>query len=260
MVFCTIFLLIAGVGAANASEQGKNQSSTAHASSHPLPDVDWRFEGPFGTYDRAALQRGFQVYREVCSACHSMKFLKYRNLSALGYSEDQIKAIAAEYTVTDGPDDQGEMFERPARPSDRFKLPYPNDAAAKAANNGALPPDLSLIVKARAGGADYVFGILTGYAPAPEGVELMNGQYWNIHMAGNKIAMPPPLSDEMISYADGSVGTVEQYAKDVSSFLTWAAQPEMEERKQTGIKALLYLTIFAVVMYAVKRRIWSRVH
>ncbi|MFA5592457.1 MAG: cytochrome c1 [Micavibrio sp.] len=223
------------------------------------PKMEWGFDGPFGTYDRAALQRGFQVYKQVCAACHGLNRIAYRNLSALGYSEDQIKSIAAEYTYIDGPDDEGEMFERAGRPSDYFKEPYENENAAKAVNNGALPPDLSLIVKARMGGADYLHGILVGYEEPPEGEELAPGQSWNRYMAGHKIAMPPPLADGMVAYEDGTETSVEQYSRDVTEFLAWAAEPEMEIRKQTGIKVIFFLIVFAGIMYGVKRRIWANV-
>lgn len=225
-----------------------------------LPHQHWSFSGITGTYDRAALQRGFQVYKQVCSACHSMKRVAYRNLADLGYNEEEIKAIAAEAMITDGPNDQGEMFERPGRPSDRFKSPFPNDQAAKAANGGALPPDLSLITKARPHGASYVFALMTGFSNPPAGEELLPGQYWNKYFTGHKIAMPPPLTAGAVTYEDGTAGTVEQYAKDVAQFLTWAAEPELEARKQTGLKAILFLAIFAGVMYRVKRRIWSKAH
>ncbi|MCF8496063.1 MAG: cytochrome b N-terminal domain-containing protein [Alphaproteobacteria bacterium] len=226
---------------------------------HP-PAQHWSFNGPFGTFDRASLQRGLKVYREVCSACHSLDRVHYRNLEALGYDEAQVKAIAAEYTVTDGPNDEGEMFERPARPSDPFKAPFMNENAAKFANNGALPPDLSLIVKARHNGPDYVSGILTGYEPAPEGHELLPGQNWNKYMPGHVIAMAPPLLDGGVAYEDGSPETVEQYSHDVVNFLTWAADPYLEERKRLGISVLIFLAVFAGLMYAVKRRLWSDIH
>lgn len=226
----------------------------------PPPDIQWSFDGPTGTYDKAALQRGYKIYREVCAACHSMKRVAFRNLSALGYSEDQIKAIAAEYTVTDGPNDEGEMFDRPARPSDHFKSPYPNDNAAKSVNNGALPPDLSLITKARHGGADYIYGILTGYEDAPHGHALQPGQHWNKYMPGHVIAMAKPLSDGQVAYEDSTPQTVDQYARDVAHFLTWAAEPEMEARKRMGVKVILFLIVFAGMMYAVKRKIWAKVH
>ncbi len=225
-----------------------------------LPKQDWHFKGAFGSYDRAALQRGFQVYKQVCAACHGMKRVAYRNLSALGYTEDQIKSVAAEYTFMDGPDDEGEMFERPGKPSDHFKSPYLNDNQAKASNNGALPPDLSLIVKARVGGPDYLYAILTGYETAPAGTELAAGQYWNKYMAGNKIAMPAPLLEGAVAYEDGSPTTVDQYARDVTQFLAWASEPEMEERKQTGIKVIIFLAVFAFLMYRVKKKIWEKAH
>lgn len=223
------------------------------------PAQDWSFSGPFGTYDRGALQRGFQVYKQVCSACHGMRLKSYRNLADLGYTEAQVKAIAAEYTVMDGPNDEGEMFERPARPSDRFVEPYANEETARYANNGALPPDMSLLSKARAGGADYLYAILVGYDEEHHGEDLGAGQYYNKYMPGHKIAMANPLSDDMVPYEDGTPTTAEQYAKDVSHFLTWAAEPEMEDRKRMGIKVLLFLFAFAGVMYSVKKKIWANV-
>lgn len=224
------------------------------------PELDWSFDGPFGTYDRAALQRGFKVYKNVCAACHSMDHLAYRNLTGIGYTEDQVKNIAVEYTVIDGPNDEGEMFERPAKPSDKFVKPYPNDKAAKYANNGALPPDLSLITKARHGGADYVKALISGYEEAPADKKLMSGQYWNKYMPGHVIAMPPQLSDGLVGYEDGTPETIEQYAKDVAHFLTWAADPYMEARKTLGIRVLMFVLIFAGIMYAVKRKIWADQH
>lgn len=224
-----------------------------------IPKQQWSFSGAFGTYDRGELQRGFQVYQQVCAACHGLKRVAYRNLIALGYNEAQVKAVAAQYTTMDGPDDEGEMFERPMKPSDRFKEPYLNENAARYANNGALPPDLSLITKARAGGADYTFALLTGYESAPEGEEMGAGQYWNKYMPGHKIAMAAPLSDDMVAYEDGTPTTVDQYARDVSAFLTWAAEPEMEVRKRMGLKVLIFLIVFAGVMYTVKKKIWKDV-
>ena len=230
----------------------------------PPPAQDWTFNGPFGTYDKAAMQRGLKIYRDVCSACHSLKRIYFRNLEALGYTEAQIKNIAAEYTVIDGPDSEGEMFERTAKPSDRFPSPYPNVQAAKAAN-GVAPPDLSLIKKARVNGADYVAGLLSGYVEAPhEFVEhngpLNDGQYYNKYMAGHVIAMAAPLSDGIIAYEDGTPETVEQYSKDVSHFLAWAAEPEMEQRKRLGVQVLLFLLVFAGIMYGIKKKIWADVH
>lgn len=221
------------------------------------PKESWSFTGPFGTYDRAAMQRGFKVYKQVCAACHSMNHLDYRNLQGIGYTEAEVKAIAAEYTVMDGPDEEGEMFERPALPIDAFVNPYPNEQAAKYANNGALPPDMSLIVKARKYGADYIYALLTGYREPPEDMVLQAGQHYNTYMAGKVIAMAAPLMDGMIAYEDGSPETMEQYARDVTHFLTWAAEPKMEERKRIGVMAILFLSVFAAVMYAVKKKIWA---
>ncbi len=221
---------------------------------------EWHHKGAFGTYDRAALQRGFQVYKEVCSACHSLKFVSYRNLAALGYSPAQIKAVAAEASITDGPNDDGEMFDRPGRPSDRFKSPFANDKAARAANGGALPPDLSLVVKARPAGEDYLYALLTGYEEPPEGTALMAGMHWNKAFPGHQLAMAPPLTDDRVVYADGTKATVAQEAHDVVTFLAWAGEPHMEERKAMGFKVVLFLAAFAGIMFAAKRKVWAKVH
>lgn len=224
------------------------------------PRQNWSFEGIFGTYDRGELQRGFMVYKQVCAACHSMDKLYYRHLEALGYNDPEVRAIASQYVVMDGPDDMGEMFERPGLPSDRFVRPYPNAQAAAFANNGAVPPDLSLINYARYGGADYIYAFLTGYEDPPADVELMQGQYWNLYMPGHIVAMAPPLVDGLIPYEDGTEETVSQYAHDMAVFLQWASDPHMEVRKQTGIKVFLFLFIFTGIMYAVKRKLWAKVH
>jgi ubiquinol-cytochrome c reductase cytochrome c1 subunit len=226
----------------------------------PLPHQQWSFEGIFGTYDRASAQRGFQVYKEVCSVCHPVKHLFFRDLADLGYSEDEVKAIASTYEVTDGPNDQGQMYQRPARPSDPIPGPFPNDLAARAANNGALPPDLSMIVKAREGGPDYIFGLLTGYKDPPAGFNLLPGMYYNEYFPGHQIAMPPPLSDNAVTFADGTSATVPQMAHDVVTFLAWAAEPNLEPRHRTGFKVILFLVIAAGVFYAAKRKIWATVH
>ncbi len=225
-----------------------------------LPAQSWSFEGVFGTFDPAARQRGFQVYKEVCSACHAMKLLSYRNLEDIGFSEAEVKAIAASVQVTDGPNDQGEMFERPGRPYDRFKSPFPNDQAARAGNNGALPPDLSLIVKARPNGPDYVYGILTGFGDAPADMKMMDGMNYNKYFPGHQIAMPAPLSDDRVTYADGTKATVAQEAHDVVTFLAWAAEPNLEARHRLGIKVIIFLLLVTGVLYAVKRKIWRDVH
>jgi ubiquinol-cytochrome c reductase cytochrome c1 subunit len=226
----------------------------------PLPHQQWSFDGVFGTYDRASAQRGFQVYKEVCSTCHAVKHLYFRDLADLGYNEDEVKAIASTYEVTDGPNDQGQMYQRPARPSDPIPGPFPNDLAARAANNGALPPDLSMIVKAREGGPDYVYGLLTGYKDPPGGFNLLPGMYYNEYFAGHQIAMPPPLSDNAVTFADGTSATVPQMAHDVVTFLTWAAEPNLEPRHRTGFKVILFLVVAAGVFYAAKRKIWATVH
>lgn len=218
----------------------------------------WPHKGVFGTYDRAALQRGFQVYKEVCAACHSMHFLSYRDLGALGYTPDEVKAIAAENTVIDGPNDDGEMFDRPAVPADRFHSPFKNDKAARAANGGALPPDLSLIVKAREGGEDYVYGILTGYEDAPAGFQMQPGMNYNKVFTGHQIAMPKPLNDGQVSYADGSGNSAAEEAHDVVQFLAWAGEPHLEQRKQMGLKVILFLIAFAGILYKTKKKIWSK--
>ncbi|MDP9196902.1 MAG: cytochrome c1 [Pseudomonadota bacterium] len=220
---------------------------------------EWPHAGITGTFDRAALQRGFQVYKEVCAACHSMHLLSYRNLTDLGYSEDEIKALATQVQVTDGPDDTGKMFQRPGKPSDRFVSPFANEQEARAANGGALPPDLSLIVKAREHGEDYIHALLTGYDKAPEGHEVPAGQYWNTYFSGHLISMPPPLNEGQVTYADGTQATVEQMSRDVTTFLAWAAEPKMEARKQMGIKVLIFLAVFTGIMYAVKVRLWRNV-
>jgi ubiquinol-cytochrome c reductase cytochrome b/c1 subunit len=223
------------------------------------PEVDWSFDGMFGTYDKAAMQRGFQIYRELCAACHGLDRVAYRNLEDLGYNEAQIKAIASEAMVLDGPNDEGEMFERPATPADRFANPYLNDQQARYANNGALPPDLSLIVKARAGGADYLHALLTGYVEPPADFQLGPGMYYNKYYPGHQIAMPPQLMEGMISYADETSPTVNQMAYDVTTFLAWASEPTQDERKRMGWKVLLFLAFLTFLLYKVKKKIWSDV-
>lgn len=223
------------------------------------PSRGWSWEGVFGSYDRAAAQRGLQIYREVCAGCHSMQFLFYRDLEGLGYGEEEVKAIASEYEVQDGPDADGEMFDRTAIASDRFVSPYPNDNAARSVNNGALPPDLSLIVEARPHGADYLYALLTGYSEVvPDGIELQDGMNYNAWFKGNQIAMAQPLYEDGVEYADGTPATISQMASDVTTFLAWASEPNLEERKSLGIKVMIFLVIFLGMLIALKRRIWSR--
>ena len=224
--------------------------------------IDWSFKGLTGKFDRSSLQRGFQVYKEVCASCHSMQYLSYRNLGEPGgpeFSEAEVKAIAASFEVTDGPDAQGEMFTRPGRPSDKFVSPYPNVKAAAAANGGAYPPDMSVLVKARKGGANYIYSVLVGYEDPPAGVTLDDGVYYNKYMIGNKIKMPNNLSDGLVEYADGTSATVDQMAKDVTTFLAWAAEPELEERHKTGIKVMIYLILLSILVYLSMKKIWSRI-
>ena len=225
-----------------------------------LKSPGWSFDGPFGTFDRAALQRGLQVYQEVCAGCHGLEYVAFRNLTEIGLSEDQAKAFAAEFEVQDGPNDEGDMFDRPARLSDYFLDPYPNANAARAANNGALPPDLSLIVKARPGFHDYIYSLLSGYQEAPEGMELAEGMAYNLYFPGQQTAMPEPIVDEGVEYADGTKATVEQQASDVVTFLMWAAEPTLEARKQLGFKVMIFLIILTGLFYLTKRRVWADVH
>jgi len=228
----------------------------------PAPHQQWSFQGLFGTYNQAALQRGYQVYKEVCSACHPVKHLSFRDLTELGYTEDQVKGIAAQYQITDGPNDQGEMYQRPGKPSDPIPGPFPNDQAARAANNGALPPDLSLIVKQREGGPDYVYALVgLGFKEAPKDFKLQQGMNYNEYFPGHQIAMPPPLTtDGQLTYADGTKATVPQMAHDVVTFLSWAAEPNLNERHRMGAKVILFLVIAAAVFYAAKRRVWADLH
>jgi len=224
--------------------------------------TDWTFKGLFGKFDRASLQRGYQVYTEVCAACHSMKYLSYRNLSEKGgpeFSVAQAKAIAASFEVTDGPNADGDMFQRPGKLSDKFVMPYENVKAAEAANGGAYPPDMSVLVKARGGGVDYIYSLLQGYEDAPSGMTLDDGVHYNKYMYGNKIKMSAPLSDDIVEYSDGTKATVEQMSKDVTTFLMWAAEPSLEARHQMGFKAIIYLIILTILVYFSMKRIWSRV-
>ncbi|MDB2513213.1 cytochrome c1 [Alphaproteobacteria bacterium] len=225
-----------------------------------LTKRDWSFNGPFGTFDKAAMQRGFQVYREVCAGCHSMQYIAFRNFADLGYNEAEIKAIAAEYDVEDGPNDEGEMFTRPGIAADRMPSPYPNDNAARAGNGGALPPDLSLIAKARANGPDYLYSLLIGYKEAPASMNVPDGMYYNDAYPGHLIAMPQPLYGDDVTYADGADTSVEGSAADLTQFLMWAAEPKMEARKRIGVAVVFFLSIFVVLSVMAKRRVWADLH
>lgn len=227
---------------------------------HPEP-IEWKFDGVLGKIDKPSVQRGLQVYKEVCAACHGLKRVAFRQLTDIGLSEAEAKALAAEYQIHDGPNDDGEMFDRPGRASDKFPSPYLNDNAARASNNGALPPDLSLIVKARPDGANYVHALLTGYGhEAPEGVVVPEGAYYNPYFPGGIIKMPPPIADEQVTYQDGTAASRDQISKDIVNFLQWASEPEMEARKRMGIKVIMFLAIMTVFFYFAKKRIWSDLH
>ena len=239
-----------------------SQKVEAGENNKELLKVDWSFKGLFGKFDRASLQRGYQVYTEVCASCHSMNLLSYRNLGEPGgpeFSVEQVKAIAANFEVEDGPNSDGDMFTRPGRPSDKFVSPYPNVQAATAANGGAYPPDMSVLVKARKGGSDYIYSVLMGYEDPPAGFELEDGVYYNKYMDGKKIKMSNPLSDGIVTYADGTKATEAQMAKDVTTFLTWTAEPHLETRHKMGVKVIIFLTIFTLLVYLSMRRIWSRI-
>jgi len=245
-----------------------NAAPAAPASeSLPPKHVNWSFEGPFGVYDRASLQRGFQVYKEICSTCHALNHVAFHNLGdpgGVGFSPAEVAAIAAGYKVPAEPDEQGKATDasgqplmRPATPADYFPPPSPNEKAARAANNGALPPDLSLIVKARDGHADYVYSIITGFGEKPPPNEKMaRGMQYNPYFPGRQIAMPPPLTDGGVTYADGAMATIDQEARDVVTFLAWASDPKMEERKRVGFGVMLYLIVFTGLLYLCYRRVW----
>lgn len=256
------------------------------AETTPPMRSSWSFAGPFGQYDSTQLQRGFKVYREVCSACHSINLLAFRNLAQKGgpeFSEAQVKALAAEYKVKDGPNDSGDYFERPGRPADHFPPPFPNKQAAQAANGGAYPPDFSVIAKARTyergfpwflidivtqyqeQGVDYISSLLQGYEEPEHGITVPEGKYYNKYFPGHIISMPKPISDGQVEYPKGPDGkpqapeTVDQYAHDVAAFLMWSAEPHLDARKELGFKVLAFLLVMAGLFYFTKKRIWSRI-
>jgi ubiquinol-cytochrome c reductase cytochrome b/c1 subunit len=262
------------LGVAGAAFAADEQS---HESPAP-PRQKWSFAGPFGHYDKGQLQRGLKVYREVCAVCHGMKYVAFRNLEALGYSEGQVKAIASEYKIPDGPNDQGDMFERAGRPADYFPTPWPNENAARARYNG-VPPDFSVLAKARGyergfpwfifdmftqfqeQGVDYIHALMVGYKEKPPaGVTLPAGSFYNEYFPGHAIAMPPPLSDKRVDYTDGSPTTVDQYAKDVSAFMMWAAEPHLEARKRIGFQVMIFLLVLSGLLYFTKKKVWAAAH
>jgi ubiquinol-cytochrome c reductase cytochrome c1 subunit len=292
-LFTSIVLVaaIAGIGAgsATAAEDAHDLGEAVHHAvehSHfPVlkpAEQSWSFAGVFGKYDKAQLQRGLKVYKEVCSACHSMKRVAFRNLEDLGYTEAQIKAFAGEYEVQDGPNADGEMFTRKAVASDYFPSPFPNVEAAAAANGGAAPPDFSLLAKARGvergfpqflydmiplvggyqeGGPDYIHALITGYQEPPAGVQVAEGTHFNPHFAGGiALKMAPPISDDQVTYDDGTPTKLDQYATDVAAFMMWAAEPKLEERKRTGFMVMLFLLALTGLVYLTKRAVYAGKH
>lgn len=244
------------------------------------PRIKWSFSGPFGLYDTEQLQRGFKIYREVCSNCHSLKLLAFRDLAepgGLGYTAAQVAAIAAQYPVTDGPNDQGEMFQRPGRPADRFPPPFANDQAARAANGGALPPDMSVLAKARGyergfpwfvfdiftqyqeEGPDYIAALLKGYEEPPKGVTLPENAHYNVYFPGHALGMPPPLSNGQVEYTDGTPADLQHYSQDIAAFLMWAAEPKLDTRKRVGFQVMIFLIVLAGLVYFTKKKVWSEV-
>lgn len=274
----TIRSILFGAAAAALVLSSPAMAAEGHS---PKPErQSWSFAGPFGTYDPAQLQRGFKVFKEVCSACHSANFFYFRNLAqegGPGFSEAQAKQVASEYQITDGPNDAGDMFQRPGRLSDHWPAPFPNDNAARAANGGALPPDMSVIAKARSyhigfpgfiidaftqyqeAGPDYIHAVLTGYEEPPADVTVQPGLHYNLYFPGHQIAMPKPLSDGQVEYTDGSPQTVEQYSEDVSAFLMWLAEPHLDERKRIGFQVMIFLIVFAGLLYFTKKKVWKNV-
>ena len=237
-----------------------NFNVLASGSGNDLPRHNWSFKGLTGTFDKSALQRGFKVYREVCSGCHSMSLLYYRDLIDIGFSDEEVKAIAAEYTVIDGPNEEGEMFERPAKPSDRFVPPFSNEQEARISNNGSYPPDLSVITKAKKHGPDYIFNLLLGYTELPVDFELGEGMYYNKWKEGHQISMAQPLDEGYVDYDDGTENTLPQLAEDITTFLVWSAEPELEERKKLGIKVILFFIVLGSIVFIVKNRLWREIH
>jgi len=283
VVPATLLALAIGVAPAFSAEEG--EAAHAAAPTHfpmllPEPQ-DWSFAGFFGKYDQAQLQRGFQVYKEVCSSCHSMKLVAFRNLGDPGgphFTPEEVKALAATYTVNDGPNDAGDMFERPGRPSDHLPSPFPNEQAAAASNGGAAPPDLSLMAKARAshrgplftvldfftqyqeGGPDYIHALLTGYRDPPPGLTIPEGTHYNPYFqSAVSLAMPPPLSADQVTYSDGTPQTVDQYSRDVAAYLMWTAEPKLDQRKRLGFQVGIFLIVFAGMLYLAKKRVWTKV-
>ncbi len=256
--FFLIFLLLPNLVLANA-EYDLEETIIETKAHHPK-QMKWEFDGVFGSVDRASAQRGYQVYKEICSACHGLRRVAYRNLTEIGFSEDEVKQIASEVLVSDGPNDDGEMFDRPGLPSDKFVGPYANEQAARSSNGGALPPDLSLIIKARHDGANYVYSLLTGFVDAPDNFPLASGKSYNPYFEGRQISMPAPITDDVqVDYRDGTYATKEQMVIDVTNFLQWVAEPEAEARKKMGVRTMIFLGILLIILIAAKKAVWKNV-
>ncbi len=265
-IYIAAFVLVLSAGMAGIKSNPVQASGEV---AHP-PSQEWTTDGLFGFFDRKQIKRGWQVYSEICASCHSVRLLYYRHLGEIGFSSDEVKKIAAEAEVAAGPNEDGEthndgeLIVRPGKPFNKIVSPYPNDIAARAANAGALPPDLSLITKARKNGANYLHALLTGYKDAPGDFKLSEDMNYNPYFPGSQIAMGAPLSEDGVEYApeiaDGKKATVDQMAKDITAFLIWAAEPELEERKRIGVKVMLFLIIFTAMLYAVKRQVWAKLH
>ncbi len=254
-----LFLILTILPSIAFASGGNTEGPLATGALHPK-QIKWEFDGFLGRFDRASIQRGFQVYKEVCSSCHSLNRVAFRNLEEVGFSDQEVKQIASEYLVVDGPDDSGDMFERPGLPSDKFVGPYDNENAARASNGGAYPPDLSLIVKARPDGANYVYSLLMGYKEAPEEFPMAQGKHYNPYFEGRQISMPPPITDDLqIEYVDGTFATKEQMTMDIANFLQWAAEPETEHRKKMGVRTMLFLAILFLILLAAKKAVWRNV-
>ena len=236
------------------------EEASSHDARHP-EQLDWSFKGPFGTFERDSAQRGFLVFKQVCASCHAAKYLRFRNLMDLGFTEAEVKQVIidGDYKVQDGPDDSGAMFDRPATLADVFPRPFPNDQAARASNGGALPPDLSLITKARHDGPNYIYSLMIGYEAPPAGVHVADGLSYNPYFTNHQIAMPAPLTEDGVTYADGTKATIKQQARDVAMFLTWLGEPNLEQRHRMGAKVMFFLLCFAIVMYGAKKRVWANV-
>ena len=240
----------------------------ANAAGKALKPVaqSWTTNGPFGFFDRKQLKRGWQVYSEVCASCHGVRLIYYRNLSEIGFTKKEIKELLADIEVPAGPNEEGETHEdgeqimRPAKPYDKIISPYPNDIVARSSNGGALPPDLSLMTKARIDGANYLHALLTGYKEPPANFKVSDGMSYNPYFPGSQIAMAAPLEDDAIEYSDGTKATVGQMSRDVTAFLIWTAEPELEERKRLGIKVIIFLIVFSAMLYAIKRQVWAKLH